>query len=84
MYTLTDKSHKSVTNSQFVTFLDVTLDLTNGKYMPYTKANNPSLRSQEIKPSTTNYWQHSTIHQQTPVRDFIYDEESFIKDSSVY
>ena len=55
MYTLTDKSHKSVTNSQFVTFLDVTLDLTNGKYMPYTKANNPSLRSQEIKPSTTNY-----------------------------
>ena len=55
MYTLTDESHKSVTNSQFVTFLDVTLDLTNGKYMPYTKANNPSLRSQEIKPSTTNF-----------------------------
>ena len=49
MYTLTDESHKSVTNSQFLTFLDVTLDLTNGKYMTYTKANNPSLRSQEIK-----------------------------------
>ena len=46
MYTLTSESHKSVTNSQFVTFLDVTLDL---------KANDPSLRSQEIKPSTTNY-----------------------------
>ena len=55
MYTLTGESHKSVTNSQFATFLDVTLDLTNGKYMPYTKANDPSLRSQEIKPSTTNY-----------------------------
>ena len=27
---------------------------------------------QEIKPSTTSYWEHSTIHQQTPLRDFIW------------
>ena len=41
MYTLTGVSHKSVTNSQFVTFLNVTLDFTNGKYLPYMKAATP-------------------------------------------
>ena len=47
------------------------------------ESKHPTLPSQKIQPSTTKYWQHFTILQQPPLRDFI-PWRSFIKAISVY
>jgi hypothetical protein len=48
-------------NKKAVNFLDVTLNLNDHSYRPYTKPNSRTLCAQRIEPSSTNYWQYTTI-----------------------
>lgn len=72
-----------ITTKNIVNFLKVTLDLTNGKYVPYTKANIPLYlhkRSNHPPRSIDNISQSFNNR----LSEISYDEDLFTKATSVY
>ena len=71
-------------NKKIVNFLDVTLNLTNGKYMPYTKPNNIPLYINKKSNHPPQIIKNIPKSINNRLSEISYDEESFNKAAPLY
>ena len=64
-------------NKKIVNFLDVTLNLTNGKYMPYTKPNNTPLYVNKLSNHPPRIIENIPKAINRRLSEISYDEDSF-------
>ena len=71
-------------NKKVVNFLDVTLNLNNGKYMPYNKPNNNPLYINKKSNHPPSIIDNIPLSINKRLSEISYDEESFYKAAPLY